>query len=67
MNASLKKEVFKVALRHSKLAYKLKGEAGVIEMRKHLCAYVRGLPGAREMREGLVRVNTVRDIEGILY
>ncbi len=59
-------EIFKVALRHAKLAEKLKGEQGIIEMRKHLCWYVQGLSGACEMRRKLVQVRTIEDIEKIL-
>ncbi len=60
------KELFKIAIRHAKLAEKLKGEQGIIEMRKHLCWYVQGLPGACEMRRKLVQVRTIEDIEKIL-
>ena len=60
------KDLFEIALRHAKLAEKLKGEQGIIEMRKHLCWYVHGLPGAREMRQRLVKVETIKDIEKIL-
>lgn len=59
-------EIFRVALKHAKLAEKLKGRQGIIEMRKHLCWYVHGLPGAREMRQRLVKVETIKDIEKIL-
>lgn len=57
--------VRKIALKHAKLAYKLKGEQGVIEMRKHLCWYVAGIPGAKELRAQLVTVKTIKDIENI--
>ena len=60
------KEIFKLALKHAKLMYKLKGEAGIVEMRKHLCWYVAGLPGATELRRELVQVNTLQDIKKIL-
>ncbi|MBU4600460.1 tRNA-dihydrouridine synthase [Patescibacteria group bacterium] len=59
-------EIFRVALKHAKLVEKLKGEQGIIEMRKHLCWYVHGLSGACEMRERLVKVETIKDIEKIL-
>ena len=42
-------EIKKITLRHAKLVYKLKGEQGIIEMRKHLCWYVSGLPNASGM------------------
>jgi tRNA-dihydrouridine synthase B len=63
MNA---KAIFKEAIKHAELAYKLKGNQGVIEMRKHLCWYTQGLPGARAMRQKLVYVNTIEDIRRIL-
>ena len=57
--------IFKVALKHAKLSGELKGKQGVIEMRKHLCWYVAGIPGAREIRRKLVKAETIRDIEEI--
>jgi tRNA-dihydrouridine synthase B len=59
------KEIFRIALKHSRLAYKLKGKIGIIEMRKHLCCYVHGLPNASELREKLVKVNNLNDIKKI--
>ena len=35
-----------------------KGEHGVLELRKHLAWYVRGIPGAAALRHDLVRVNS---------
>lgn len=61
-----KNDIFKVALKHAESAYRLKGKAGIAEMRKHLCAYVIGLPNARELRRGLVKVNSLKEIERIL-
>ena len=60
------KPIFKIALKHAELAKKLQGKQGIIEMRKHLCWYVHGLPGACEMRRKLVQVKTIKDIEKIL-
>lgn len=60
------KEIFKVALKHAKLTYKLKGERGIVEMRKHLCWYVQGLAGARKLREKLVKVESLDEIKKIL-
>jgi nifR3 family TIM-barrel protein len=56
-------EIFKIALRHAELAFELKGEQGVIEMRKHLCWYVQGMDGARKLREKLVKVNSINEIK----
>lgn len=66
---SVKREflpIKKIALKHAGLAYKLKGDQGIIEMRKHLCWYVGGLPGARSMRKELVHINTLQDIRKVL-
>ncbi|MBU4332266.1 tRNA-dihydrouridine synthase family protein [Patescibacteria group bacterium] len=56
----------KTALKHAALAYKSKGDYGIIEMRKHLAWYVKGQPNANELRRKLVRVETVEEIEKIL-
>jgi len=58
-------EIFKIALRQLKLSEKLKGRVGVIEMRKHLCWYVQGLSGARELRSKLVRIENIADAKQI--
>ncbi len=60
------KDIFQVALKHANLAWELKREQGIIEMRKHLCWYVRGLPQSRKLREQLVKVKTLEEIEEIL-
>ncbi|KKR32455.1 MAG: tRNA-dihydrouridine synthase [Candidatus Falkowbacteria bacterium GW2011_GWF2_39_8] len=61
-----KKEIFKIALKHAKLAEKMGGRAGIVELRKHLCWYVTGLEGASELRQELVKVESYRDIKKIL-
>jgi nifR3 family TIM-barrel protein len=65
--ASYKKleDIYKTVLEQAKLAYQIKGERGVIEMRKHLCWYVTGLPGASRMRERLVNINSIEDIKEV--
>jgi len=60
------REIFKIALAQARLAAKLKGRAGILEMRKQLCWYAAGLPGARQLREKLVKVETLDDIKAIL-
>lgn len=60
------KAIYKVAIKHAELVEKQKGEQGIVEMRKHLCAYVQNLPGARKMRERLVKVNSLDEIRKIL-
>ncbi len=54
-------------LDHCRLAAAIKGEKwGMMEMRRHLASYVRGIPGAAEMRAKLVRVESVAEVEKIL-
>jgi tRNA-dihydrouridine synthase B len=60
------KDIFKIALRQAKLCQKLKGEAGIVELRKHLCWYVQGITGASAYRSQLVKVNNYQDIKNIL-
>ncbi len=60
-----KEEIFKIALKHVKLEEKLKGKQGIVEMRKHLCWYVQGIPGASKMRQKLVYIESIKEIEEI--
>lgn len=59
-------DVFRVALKHAGLAEKLKGQQGIIEMRKHLCWYVNGMEKASELRRELVKVESLADAKKIL-
>lgn len=59
-------QIKKVALKHAKLNFKYKGTHGLIEIRKYLCFYTKGLPNASELRQNLVRVKTVDEIKKIL-
>jgi tRNA-dihydrouridine synthase B len=61
-----KEEIFKIAMEHAKLMEKFKGKQGILEMRKHLCWYVKGMPGAAEWRKEFVKVETLADIEKII-
>jgi tRNA-dihydrouridine synthase B len=54
-------------LEHCALAVKIKGEkTGMLEMRRHLSSYVKGFDGASEMRQKLVRVETLSEATEIL-
>ena len=54
-------------LEHCELAVRLKGEVrGMLEMRRHLASYVRGQPGAAEMRARLVRAQKIDDVKAVL-
>jgi len=59
-------EVFKTALEHAGLAYDLKGDRGIIQMRKHLCWYLQQVPGTKKLREMAVRVAKVQDVAELL-
>lgn len=61
-NSALKELI----LRHARLAQKTKGERGIIEMRKHLLAYTKGLPNAKELRRELVEVEAIGEIKRII-
>ena len=61
-----REEIFEIALGHAELVYKLKGEMGIIEMRKHLCWYVAGQPDASELKRRLVLANNLKEIKEIL-
>jgi len=53
-------------LKHCELAEKVKGSHGMIQMRKHLAMYIKGIPGASELRSKLVHVSTVSEVEDLL-
>lgn len=59
-------QVKKIILEHAKLIYKNKPQAGAFEIRKHLAWYIRGFPGAAEMRKKLVQTKNLKEIKQIL-
>jgi nifR3 family TIM-barrel protein len=60
-------ERFRVALEHAGLALRLQGDSRrtVIEFRKHLGWYTKGLPGASQLREQLFRVESMVEAEAL--
>jgi len=56
-------ERFLVALEHAQLALRLQGDTRktVIEFRKHLGWYTKGLPGAASLRERLFKVESMQE------
>ena len=56
------------ALRHAELALRVQGEGRktILELRKHLGWYVKGLPGAGELRGRLHRVESFLEITRVL-
>lgn len=65
---SLEKYIEKIKpiiMEHANLVFKLKGDKGILEMRKHLCWYINGFPGAKELRKKLIEVTSISQIEEI--
>ena len=60
-------ERFATALEHARLSLELEGDTPrtVLEFRKHLGWYVRGLPGAAHLRERLHHVESLAEVEHI--
>lgn len=55
------------ALRHSQMLIDYKGEyIGIREMRKHMAWYMKGLPGAAELRGKLNYAETMTEMEALL-
>jgi nifR3 family TIM-barrel protein len=63
------RERFRVALQHARLALRLQGDSRktVIEFRKHLGWYTKGLHGASELRQRLFQVETMTGAEQIFH
>jgi len=60
-------ERFAVALEHARLAIRLQGDTRktVIEFRKHLGWYTRGLHGASDLRQRLFQIESIAEAEDI--
>ena len=60
-------ERFRVALEHARLALRLQGDTRktVIEFRKHLGWYTKGLHGASDLRQRLFRIESIVEAEAI--
>ena len=63
---NLLNRVKKIAFKHAKLIYKNKGQQGIFEIRKHMSWYVKGFPGASELRRKLVMAENLKEIKQIL-
>ena len=59
-------EIKKIILKHANYSYNALGDHGIIEMRKHLLWYVKGLKNAKSLRKELVKVETINDIKKAL-
>ena len=56
-----------MALEHAHVHAKLKGEDHYVEMRKHMGWYLGHFPGAKQVRNALVRINNLADVERIIH
>jgi tRNA-dihydrouridine synthase B len=55
-----------MALEHARVHAKLKGEDHFVELRKHMGWYLGHFPGAKRIRNELVRINSLADVERII-
>lgn len=55
-----------MALEHARVHARLKGEDHFIELRKHMGWYLGHFPGAKRVRNELVRINSLADVERII-
>ncbi len=62
-----KKERLDIILEHIKLAVEIKGEnIGIKELRKHLSAYIKGLPNSAEAREKINKIEKKDELENYI-
>lgn len=59
-------KIKKIMIEHAKFIWEDKKELGMFEIRKHLCWYIKGFPGASELRKKLVLAKSVFEIRKIL-
>lgn len=57
-----KDEIIDIVIKHAKLAYQLKGEQGIVEMRKHLCWYVQEIKDVKVKYLKIENIKSVKDI-----
>ncbi|MEK7158590.1 MAG: tRNA-dihydrouridine synthase [Patescibacteria group bacterium] len=59
-------EIKTIILEHAKLAFRSKGDRGILEMRKHLAWYIKGRAGASRLRQQFMHVQSIRDVKSLL-
>jgi tRNA-dihydrouridine synthase B len=64
--APSREERLLMALEHARVHAKLKGEDHFIELRKHMGWYLGHFRGAKHIRNELVRINSLADVERII-
>jgi tRNA-dihydrouridine synthase B len=55
-----------MALEHARVHARIKGEDHFVELRKHMGWYLGHFPGAKHVRNELVRINSLADVEQII-
>lgn len=60
------KKIKKIMLRHAELIFIDKKNLGLLEIRKHLIWYIKGFPGASDLRKKLVQTESIEEIKKIL-
>ena len=53
-------------LDHARLMVERHGDRGVVLMRKHFSWYFKGAPNAKELREKLMKISTLNELEAVL-
>jgi tRNA-dihydrouridine synthase len=61
-----REERFYMALEHARVHAQLKGQTHYVEMRKHMGWYLGHFAGAKHVRNELVRINSLREVEEII-
>jgi tRNA-dihydrouridine synthase B len=64
--APSREERLLMALEHARVHAKLKGEDHFVELRKHMGWYLGHFRGAKKVRNELVRINSLADVERII-
>jgi nifR3 family TIM-barrel protein len=60
-------ERLKIMQKHAELLVKTKGERkGIMESRKHMAMYIKGIRGAADFRNRLVRIENLKELDGII-
>ena len=61
-----RQERLQMALEHARVHARLKGEDHFVELRKHMGWYLGHFAGAKQVRNELVRINSLADVEEII-
>jgi tRNA-dihydrouridine synthase len=61
-----REERLSMAIEHARVHAKLKGEDHFVELRKHMGWYLGHFPGAKRIRNELVRIHSLADVERII-